>query len=162
MSSSLPKTILTVVLIIAVSAVISTISFTAFYFYITREPTQPTEQPTQPISVILEMPIDQFLTNLADGHYVQVNIVLQYPEIKQRVWFGLREVVDDTLPLALQSNMNQIKDVLYNTLRAQTTSSLNPNNIDRVKAEMIGQINRIINSSRYGISNILLIGMVVT
>jgi len=163
MKSSLPKTILTIVLIIAVSAVITTISFTAFYFYITRETTTtPEEQQPLPVTVILEFPLATVTTNLADDHYVQVNIVLQYPELKQRVWFGLREVVDDTLPKLLESNLNQISDVINMVLRTQTSASLKGANIERVKLEMVSQINKILQSSRYGISNVLFVSIVVT
>ena len=163
MKSSLPRTILTIVLIIAVSAVITTISFTAFYFYITREAGAPPEEQQQlPVTVILEFPLSTITTNLADDHYVQVNIVLQYPEIKQRVWFGLREEIDDTIPRLLETNINQILDVINSVLRTQTSSSLKGANIDVVKAEMVLQINRILQSSRYGVSNILFTSLVVT
>ena len=163
MNSSLPKTILTVVLIIAVSAVITTVSFTAFYYYVTREEASPAEEaPVVPLAVILEMDLGQFRTNLADGRFAQITIVLQYPEMKERIWFGLREGIDETLPKMLESDINQIKDAINTVLRAQTSASLNATNVERVKAEMVAQINRILNSNKYAIVSVLFTDIVVT
>jgi len=157
--------ILTVILIIAVSAVIVTIAFTAFYVYITGEhnaATEPPEPSAMPSTTILEYELPMQTFDLADGKYVQLKIVMRYPELKNRIWFGLREEVDETLPNAIKTCENQILDAIQSLMRSQSSSSLRgSNNETRVKSELMDQINKIL-ATKYGITEVLFVGTIIS
>ena len=168
MKSSLPKMVLTVVLIIAVSVVITTIAFSVFYYMVVNNETTPpsnnggaSELPPLPVNITLSKDLGPILADLADGRYVQTNVVLLYPEIKSKAWFGLREVIDETLPIALEEYNDQIRDAIFSVMRVQVSTNLRGSNIDTVKLMLLERINNIL-PTQFGIIGILFTEMVVT
>ncbi|MCL2497244.1 MAG: flagellar basal body-associated FliL family protein [Symbiobacteriaceae bacterium] len=160
MKSTVPRMVLTVVLIIALSAVISTVSFTAFYYFVTRSETAANnENGTEPPAltqqaVLKEYDMGEVTVDLADKRFVRLTMVLLYPEIKVKTFFGLREAVDETLPNTLASNHNQIKHAVNTILRSHNSTELRGPELDRVMADILLQVNRIL-QTRYGVVSIL-------
>ena len=166
MKGSLPKMILSVLLIIALSAVVVTISFSFFYAMVLNPNSGEAQTPAEPaLPQVVELKYDlrerQF--NLTDrGHYAKLQIILIYPEIKQRVWFGLREAVDDSIPVALLEHEDRILDLIGTVMRGQSSLNLSTGaGVDQVKADLINRINGIL-PTRYGIIDILFVDMIVT
>ena len=164
MKSSLPRMVMMVMLIIAVAVVISTVSFTVFYFMIMNRDTSqpdPDNLPHLPVTTVLRKDMGYITTDLADGKFIQVSIVLQYPELTRSAWFGLRQVIDDSLPLALEEYHAEIRASIFSYLRTQISTNIRGSNEDRIRAEIVARINSIL-PTEFGITGVIFNDLVIT